>query len=133
MSANFDDIKSAWATVQKLAYKMSRARIAGGSFGAVMINETPSDELTNLPFVLAYAVLHDALAALDTKGVWASLKLAKKMKASRAHLPWINFDLVDEGRDKRNDLAHESKLLSRADCLRYIEAVGVELKAWGCI
>ena len=101
--------------------------------GGEMINETPLEVFANLPFVLAYAALDDALVALDTKGLWAIGMLGKKMKASKLHLPWVNYKLVNEGREKRNDLAHGSKLLSRADCLRYIEAVGVELKAFGCI
>jgi hypothetical protein len=70
--------------------------------------------------------------AIDVEGfqLW---RLGKKMEASKPFLKWTDYNIVDEGRNKRNDLAHGSKLLSRKDCLRYIEAIGVELKVWGCV
>jgi len=52
------------------------------------------------------------------------------MAASKSHLPCADFDLVDEGRDRRNALAHECKLLDEADCRRFIGAIGTELRAW---
>ena len=55
------------------------------------------------------------------------------MGASQKLLPWQNYDLVDNGRVARNDLAHEAKLSSKADCLRFINAIEAELKAWGII
>jgi hypothetical protein len=106
--------------------------MASGGMGAVMINETPIDEFYNLPFMLAYSVLEDAIDFLDVSGkiAKAGWKLGPRMEVAKTVLTWIDFALVDDGREKRNDLAHEAKLLPRKDCIHYIEAIGAELKAW---
>ena len=56
-------VMSAWKTVVNLTYRSGRARMA---LTGVMINETPIDEFYNLPFVLAYGALEDALEVLDS-------------------------------------------------------------------
>ncbi len=55
------------------------------------------------------------------------------MNTSRKVLPWQDYKSVDEGRNKRNDLAHEAQLVSKADCQRFIDAIEAELMAWGIV
>ncbi len=55
------------------------------------------------------------------------------MAASQNALPWQDYELINNGRDARNALAHQAKLLSKADCLRFIDAIESELKAWGVV
>jgi hypothetical protein len=67
-----------------------------------------------------------------TKG-WS---LGARMEASRkpaSSITWVNFDLVDEGRSVRNKLAYEAILPNREDCLKYIDAIGDEYRAWKII
>jgi hypothetical protein len=59
--------------------------------------------------------------------------LGQKMAASKDKLQWTDYDLVAEGKCARNDLAHQAKLLSKADCFRFVDAIEGELKAWGVI
>ena len=60
-------------------------------------------------------------------------QLGIKMAASQNAMAWKDYDLVNNGRCARNDLAHEAKLLSEVDCRRFIDAVESELKAWGIV
>jgi hypothetical protein len=87
----------------------------------------------NLALVLAYEALEDALQCLRNGGVFAcaSWKLGILMQQSQSKLQWLDYVTVDEGRDKRNKLAHEGQLLDDAECRRFVSAVGAQLRAWG--
>ena len=101
----------------------------------IMINETRPEDSYNLPLILAYAVLDQVLSELRDQGEFTckAWQLGKKMPASQNALPWQDYDLVKSGKNARNDLAHEAKLLGKTDCLRFIHAIGFELKAWGIV
>jgi len=127
------EIAQEWQTVQTLC-RPDRTYVAGGP-APVIITEAASDEHYNLPLVLAYAVLDEVLDALIAQGVFSckSWMLGAKMAASKAALPWQNYALVDQGKTARNDLAHEAKLADKAQCLKFVDAIELELKAWGVI
>ncbi len=103
--------------------------------GGFVIDEQRPEDSYNLPFVLAYAVLDQVLNELRTQGAFTckTRKLGDKMTASQNVLPWQDYDLVNNGRVARNDLAHEAQLLSKVDCLRFIDAIESELKTWGIV
>jgi hypothetical protein len=125
------DIEQQWQTVRKLCEPSHRQWQAQGVF----VNETRPEDAYNLPFVLAYAVLDQVLSELVAAGVFAckSWMLGAKMTASQQYLKWQNYAVVEAGRNDRNDLAHEAKLLNRAACMNYVNAVEVELKAWAVL
>ena len=133
-SAVKSDIARQWTALRKLCRSSHRQGIAPGVF----INETPPEEIYNLPLVLAYAVLDEVLSALISQGTFAcrDWTLGAKMGASSkpgSGLQWKDYDLVARGKEARNDLAHEAKLLAKADCFRFIDAIEGELKARGLI
>jgi hypothetical protein len=55
------------------------------------------------------------------------------MRSSRAALPWVNWSLVDSGREDRNRCVHQRAYMSHAKCRNYIAAIEVELVAWGVL
>ena len=122
------DIIQQWETVHTLSQRVHRTAMAG----TVMINETPLDEHFNLPFVLAFAVLDQALNELIAQRIFSCTRweLGAKMLASKGSVVWTNYSLVDQGKMARNKLAHEAKLISKADALRFIRAIEDELRAW---
>ncbi len=126
------EIAQDWRVVRKLCEGSHHQWFVPG---AGMINETRPEDSYNLPLVLAYAVLDRVLRELRDQGEFTckAWQLGAKMGASKNALPWQDYDPVDDGRDARNDLAHQAKLLSKADCLRFIDAVESELKAWGIV
>ncbi len=126
------EIAQDWRGVRKLCESSHRQWV---SWGGSVINETRPEDSYNLPLVLAYAVLDRVLRELRDQGEFTckAWQLGKKMAASQNALPWQDYDLVNDGRVARNDLAHQAKLLSKADCLRFIDAVESELKAWGIV
>ena len=126
------EIAQDWSVVRKLCEGSHRQyQSENGSF----INESRAEDSYNLPLVLVYCVLDTCLDELVAQGVFSctTWKLGPKMKASRGALPWKDYDLVDTGRDRRNDLAHRAKLQPKAECLRYIQAVENELTVWGIL
>ena len=125
------EIAQDWRAVRKLRNPVRTSVLPG--FGVIV--EEPVHDFYNLPLVLAYAVLDQVLNELRDQSEFRSKnsKLGTKMFASRKALPWQDYGLVDNGREARNDLAHEAKLLSKADCLRYIDAIESELRAWNIV
>ena len=87
----------------------------------------------NLPFIHAYAVLNDVLKQLADEGHFncKSIFLGELLKKSEKVFLWHDFALVSTGAVRRNDVAHRGQLLDRRDCWKYVEAVKVELSAWG--
>ena len=60
-------------------------------------------------------------------------KLKEMMKKSRHILPWQDYATVDEGREKRNGVAHRREILERASCWKYLDAIEAELVSWGIV
>ena len=123
-----------WDVVQRFCSSSHRTWV--GPAGA--ISETPPESFFNLPVVLAFSLLDEVLDSLMAQGAFPPPRghrpmLGPKMAASRAHLPWQDYIRVERGKDQRNALAHQGVLISNADCLAIVDAIGVELVAWGAI
>ncbi len=103
--------------------------------GYGFINEKSPDETYNLPFVLAFAVLDDFFSELREQGdlKCKSWMLGPKMKAAKNILTWKNYDLVLEGKEARDNLAHKGICACKNDCLMYIDAIENELKGWSIL
>lgn len=129
-----NEIQKSWNTVEELRKFDSFVPIMpdGSALSASSLMPEP---YWNFPFFLAYAVLDDTLEILQSEGVFnsGSWKLSLKMRASQSTLPWQDYQLVDAGREARNDLAHEAKFLSKKECFKYVRAVENELKAWNIL
>ena len=130
-TATRQDVARQWSVICKLCQESRRQyQIAGG-----IINETRPEDSYNLPFVLAYALLDQVLSEMCDQGLFlcSSWQLGAKMAASKAALAWLSYGDVEAGKTARNELAHEGKLVSKNDCLRYVRAVGLELHHWKII
>jgi hypothetical protein len=127
-------IRDSWAGVRELKKHAQLMRLVPG-MGFIDFGGSTPDAFWNLPFALAYSVLDQALSALRDQSVFVcgTWMLGPKMEASKQHLPWQDYDLVSRGKDARNDLAHRAILLPKKECFLYVDAVGVELKAWGIV
>ena len=120
-----------WTVVTRFCSGSHRQyQIPGGPF----INETPPESFFNLPLLLAYAVLDQVLDELIAQGSVPKPRgrslLGAKMVASRGVIAWQDYVCVELGKDERNKIAHEGKLLDRKTCIKFIQAIEVELKAW---
>jgi hypothetical protein len=134
------EIEQEWSTVRTLT-NWSRTYPVPGLGGN--INETLPDSFYNLPLVLAYSVLDHVLTQFIIEGVFRCVNrkgtpcfnLGDKMKAAKRAptVPWVNFSRVEKGREARNGIAHQAKLLSKNDCLLYIRAIEAELRNWAII
>ena len=120
-----------WAAVRTLCANASRGHVLPGTY----FTSSAPEGFLNLPFVLAFAVLDQVLADLVDQGTFLCKGtrplLGVKMAASEHVLPWKDYTLVEAGKNARNDMAHRAILLSDKECLSCIEAIVVELKAWG--
>jgi hypothetical protein len=93
------------------------------------------DACHDLTLVFAYSVLQDTLEQLEYEGHFKSKTpgLRGRMHASRPVLPWQDFTLVDEGRERRNAFAHDRTVVPVEECVRYVDAIEQELRAWGIV
>lgn len=129
------EVAQDWAVVRKFCAGSHRQYAAAGAGGGpVFINETPPEAFYSLALLLACGVLDQVLVELRDQGVFhcpgSRPQLGMKMVSSQSALAWQNYTLVDVGKTARNDLAHKAKLVPTVDCLAFIEAIEVELKAW---
>ena len=86
----------------------------------------------NLVLIFAYSVLKDTLLEMQDKNVFVSKKtnLGFLMKKSKSKINWIDFEVLDQGREIRNQIAHENKIIKRVECWKYIDAIDAQLIAW---
>ncbi|MDX8527107.1 hypothetical protein RFM68_21645 [Mesorhizobium sp. MSK_1335] len=133
------EIAQEWTVVESLKNWSRSAALPG-----LMVQIDPPVEFFNLPLVLAYCALdnfllqciHEAFFPMPStpgRKKPKRFQLAERMSASRSALNWIDYDLVTNGRSARNDLAHRAIVASAADCFKFINAVGAELRGWGII
>lgn len=126
------NLANAWRDVRSRQDFMKRHLL--GSMGG--IGSLPSiflaDPVYNLVLLYAFAVLDEVLRQLRDEGNFSSktTKLGDLMHSSKTILPWLDFNLVDMGRERRNEIAHHSATIPRGECWQYIDAIETELKSW---
>jgi len=129
-----DDLKNDWKGIDKLL-----SIVKGTSYvlpSGDIFQENEKWQSYNIPFLLSYVVLDNVLSAFHGQGNFTCKEkrtLNNLMEASRPHIPWRNFDTINKGRLARNELAHEAVLLSKEECIRFIEAIRLELVGWSIL
>ena len=129
-----DSIRSSWETV-----RISQAMVQTNLNFAFAFGGFQSHDFRKLCYSLvllfAYSVLEDSLRELKQQGVFQAenLKLGTLMHSSKVSLHWLKFDLVDKGRERRNDVAHYRAYVESPECWKYIDAIEDELVAWGIL
>lgn len=132
--AKLQNIQASWKTVCAVQDRVGANLAAGsGMFGFVTHNFR--DLTHSLVLLFAFSVLQDTLTQLRAESAFTSggNQLGRLMEGSETALPWVDFTKVDEGRVRRNNLAHEMQVLPRGDCWEYIDAIENELLAWGVL
>ena len=132
--ATLQDARDGWEFVRH-----SRNVAVGNCNAATFVigfNQTGIRDLCfNLLLASAFSVLEQVLCALRDQGSFASTRnqLSALMNSSRSALPWVDWVLIDAGRDDRNKSVHARTYLSHAKCREYIAAIEQELVAWGVL
>jgi hypothetical protein len=127
-------VRDSWETVREseraAGLTMVKAFLSGLPAGTA-----PAELFWGLLVLFAYSVVEDALLELRDQGVFACQKsnLKELMERSKTGLTWLDFAVADEGRERRNDVAHRRMRFPPAQCKRYIESVEAELKGWGIL
>ena len=126
------DIQAKWSAIRVLASKgMTGAQLPSGSY---IIFPQKDPRYFNLPLLLAYSALEQVLEQLAYEGTVPAPSgrptLHARLLAAQNSLSWTSFATIDEGRQRRNELAHDAALLNEQECLRFIGAIEIELIAW---
>ena len=129
--SKLQDIRDSWETV-RIVQAMVQANLRLGIMGPIPNTDEFKNLAHSLVLLFAFSVLQDTLQQLCDENEFTSRsrKLGALMENSKNVLPWVNYDKVDKGRDRRNDVAHERKFLPRRECVEYIDAIEDELVAW---
>jgi hypothetical protein len=124
-----------WNSVREFQNKIQRHLNAASTGIGSDVTHDLRNISHNLVLLFAFAVIEDVLKQLREDGIFKenSNMVSKLMSSSRTVIPWSNYDLVDEAREKRNEIAHDQKLISRSDCWKYIDAIENELVSWKVI
>jgi hypothetical protein len=130
-----NSILEQWKTV-RLYQAMMQTNTLGGFVVGAIYSPDFLNGCDTLVLVFAFSVFERALRSLYKEKVFAAEATAGVkglMLASRASLPWVNFSLVDQAREERQQAAHGVKIVPREDSLRYVDAMEAELVAWGVL
>ena len=132
-----ESIVAQWKTVRRYEAMMKTNTLGAFADGALL---TPDflNGCNTLVCIFAFAVLERVLRILLREGACPEPPEGRTgfkalMNSSQTALPWVDFALVAEGRDERHKAAHGLKIIPRADCWRYINAIERELVAWGVL
>lgn len=131
--SNGDELKklaSDWEGAARMRDRMQKH--VGGTFVG-LAQVTLPDALYNLPLLLAFDVLRGALRVVKKEGRFTAERnsLGSLMKAAENAVPWIDYKALRKGMKRRNAVAHDGELLPAAVCLKDIENVAAQLRAWG--
>ena len=120
-----------WASVRRYHGWITANSMASGGF----VSSKFLDFCHSLVLVHAYSVLQSVLEQYKREGTFSARgrELKTLMKASSSVLPWADFAKVDDGRERRNDIAHKGQFLPRSDSWSYMKAIEAELVNWGVI
>ena len=126
------DVLDNWKFTRLSQQRFSVAVMSGFGMGGFPGLHTALNMAGNIALLYAYSVLDQVLRQLKEEGHFRPQRVGLKacMDASKPVLNWVNFVLVDEGRERRNRIAHEQEFLERIDCWKYINAIEAELIAW---
>jgi hypothetical protein len=131
-----DGMEASWIYIQRVRQRIDLNAMASASLH--LFPHFLKDLSCNLLFVLAYDALGCALESLRDAGKFScsGKMLGALMEASQERLGWLDYPLVEEGKNKRNDLVHRftrsvgAEPLPRAECWKYVDAIGRELTHW---
>ena len=125
------NLQSEWAGVVKMLEEM-KTRVRVNFATSTLPSRGLAGVLYNLPMLLAFDVLKKVLQAAGNEGtvVWPK---GKWMDSAKIALTWNNWDELNAGVDRRNEIAHDGKLFGSSQCLKDITNVQEQLVAWAII
>ena len=93
------------------------------------------DVLYNLPLVIAFGVLKQALqqAKDQERSRDSQLPLDALMESAKTSLPWIDWQCLREAVKRQTEVSLGGMLFGDVQCLQDITAIEAQLVAWGII
>ena len=128
------DVRKEWATVMATR-NMIKSNIVFAFAGGGYISPQFRSLAHSMTLLFGFTVLEHVLVQLRDEGHFkcSSPFVGPLMDASKSNITWTNFDLVEEARTKRNEIAHNQQWIEINDTARYLDAIETELKDWAII
>lgn len=127
-----EELRSAWTGVVQMRERMKTIVVVTFAGGA-LTGSTLRDVAYNLPLLLAFDVLKQALAEAANEKLFVCsprATLGKLMDSGKDSLSWIDWENLREGVRRRNAVAHDGVLVDGKQCLQDIDSVEAQLFAW---
>ena len=130
-AAVLQNVRDEWAIVRK-TWDMMSANIKWAFARGGYTSPTFRSAAYSLTLLFAFTVLEHVLQQLCKEEYFdcKSQNVGPLMNKSQSSLVWIDYQLVDEARKRRNDIAHHQIWIQTADCKRYLDAIETELRGW---
>ena len=126
------NLQAEWTGVVKLHERMKLLTVATFAGGAIT-GPALANVLYNLPMLLAFDVLKNVVQAARDEGTVVWPRDSKLWVGSKTALLWNDWDELMAGVGRRNEIAHDGKLLDSSECLKDIANVREQLVAWAII
>jgi len=127
-------LQAEWQGAIRMRERMQQLVISTFAFDPIT-SPAFGNILYNLPLLLAFDVLkHVLLQAMEDEQFKSSgQRLSDLMDSAQSSLPWINWRSLREAVKRRNEVAHDGKLVGDTQCLQDIADVEAQLIAWGVL
>lgn len=127
-------LQAEWQGVVRMRERMDHLVISTFAFDPIT-SAAFGNILYNLPFLLACEVLKQVLLQVKEEGRFTGSQpqLGDLMDNARTAFPWIDWQCLREGAERRNEIAHDGKQLGDKQCLQDIGNIEAQLIAWGLI
>jgi hypothetical protein len=129
------ELASEWDGVVRMRERMQTLVTGTFAFGAGITAPGVASVVYNLPLLLAFDVLRQVLLAARDQGLFScrSNHVGPLMDAGERAIPWLEWAELRAGVRRRNEVAHDGKLLSSVECIADIDRVKRQLAEWGVV
>jgi len=129
-----ENLRQEWAGVRRMLQRVQSLCLTTFADAAIAATALPKI-VYNLPLLLAFDVLRQVLRQLRNEGKFTcpQSQLGSLVEASKAALPWLDWQAVRDGVHRRNGVAHDGELFDSDTCLADITRIEQQLFAWGVI
>ena len=127
-------IQSEWHGVVLMRERVRHLVVATFAYDSTQ-SPTFGDVLYNLPLILAFDVLTAVLIHAKDQGLFTSsgTQLDELMDGAKSSLPWLDWQYLRDGVQRRNEVARSARLFGDLQCLLYIARIEDQLTAWNIV
>ena len=131
---SLETLQTEWEGVVRMRDRMRHLVVSTFALNT-LTSPVFGDILYNLPFLLAFDVLKQALLQARDEGqlTGSGYQLDDLMDNAKVSLPWLDWECLRDAVKRQSEVARDGKLYGDLQCLQDIADIEAQLTAWGIL